>query len=237
MEGGRPVDRRRRRARRRRRRGRRWPGGDQRGTGRGPGRKEIAWRGTSRLRPPPIPERERRHGHHRVFAEQVRPGRQRRRPPRRPHSGPASAGCLRIRGRSDAGRGAHARTASWSARARWSALFTAGTVVSSSSATSRACQPSTSRKISTARWRPGRCCSAAEKRQGHALPGFVARFGVEGGPLINQGIGQRLQPDPVLATGAGQGSPGWPGRGARCSSAARRRRRPSVSSAALVAIL
>ena len=47
------------------------------------------------------------------------------------------------------------------ARARCSALFTDATVVSSSSATSAACQRSTSRRISTARWRGGRCCSAA----------------------------------------------------------------------------
>ena len=39
------------------------------------------------------------------------------------------------------------------ARARWSALFTEATLVSSSSATSLACQRSTSHRISTARWR------------------------------------------------------------------------------------
>ena len=47
------------------------------------------------------------------------------------------------------------------ARARWSALLTEATLVSSSSATSVACQRSTSQRISTARWRGGRCCSAA----------------------------------------------------------------------------
>ena len=46
------------------------------------------------------------------------------------------------------------------ARARWSALLTDATLVSSSSATSVACQRSTSRRMSTARWRGGRCCSA-----------------------------------------------------------------------------
>ena len=47
------------------------------------------------------------------------------------------------------------------ARARCSALLTEATVVSSSSATSLAFQRSTSRRISTARCRGGRCCSAA----------------------------------------------------------------------------
>ena len=49
------------------------------------------------------------------------------------------------------------------ARARWSALFTDATMVSSSSATSVACHRSTSQRISTARWRAGRCCRAATK--------------------------------------------------------------------------
>ena len=49
------------------------------------------------------------------------------------------------------------------ARARCRALLTEATVVSSSSATSVACQRSTSQRISTARWRGGRCCSAATK--------------------------------------------------------------------------
>ena len=47
------------------------------------------------------------------------------------------------------------------ARARWSALLTDATVVSSSSATSSAFQCRTSRRIRTARWRGGRCWSAA----------------------------------------------------------------------------
>ena len=46
------------------------------------------------------------------------------------------------------------------ARARCSALFTAATDVSSSSAISVACQRSTSARISAARCRGGRCCSA-----------------------------------------------------------------------------
>ncbi len=50
---------------------------------------------------------------------------------------------------------------SMAARARWSALLAAATVVPSISATSFAEKPSTSRRMSTARWRPGRCCSAA----------------------------------------------------------------------------
>ena len=48
-------------------------------------------------------------------------------------------------------------------RARCSALFTAGTLVSSSSAASVACQRSTSHRISAARCRAGRCCSAVTK--------------------------------------------------------------------------
>jgi hypothetical protein len=46
-------------------------------------------------------------------------------------------------------------------RLRCSALFTDATDVSSSSATSDACQRRTSQRISTARWRAGRCCRAA----------------------------------------------------------------------------
>ena len=46
------------------------------------------------------------------------------------------------------------------ARARWSALLTDATLVSSSSATSLACHRNTSRRMSTARWRAGRCWSA-----------------------------------------------------------------------------
>ena len=47
------------------------------------------------------------------------------------------------------------------ARARWSALFVAATLVSRSVAVSLAGQPSTSRAISAARWRGGRTCIAA----------------------------------------------------------------------------
>ena len=54
-----------------------------------------------------------------------------------------------------------ASLASSVARARCSALLTEATLVSSSSATSVAFQRSTSQRISTARWRGGRCCSAA----------------------------------------------------------------------------
>jgi len=49
------------------------------------------------------------------------------------------------------------------ARARCIALFTDAGVVSRMSATSAALNPSTSRRISTARWEPGRCYSAAMK--------------------------------------------------------------------------
>jgi hypothetical protein len=46
-------------------------------------------------------------------------------------------------------------------RARWSALLTDATVVSSVAATSAAEKPSTSRQMSTARWRGGSSCRAA----------------------------------------------------------------------------
>jgi hypothetical protein len=46
-------------------------------------------------------------------------------------------------------------------RARWSALLTEATLVSSASATSAAENPSTSRRIRTARWFGGSSCSAA----------------------------------------------------------------------------
>jgi hypothetical protein len=49
------------------------------------------------------------------------------------------------------------------ARARWSALFVAATLVPSISAVSLAGQPSTSRAISAARWRGGRSWSVARK--------------------------------------------------------------------------
>ena len=48
-------------------------------------------------------------------------------------------------------------------RALLAALLTAATLVSSSSATSLAFQCSTSQRMSAARWRGGRCCSAATK--------------------------------------------------------------------------
>ena len=56
--------------------------------------------------------------------------------------------------------GSRSSTALW---ARCSALSTPGGVVSSASAASRAEKPSTSRRMSTARWRAGRCWSAAMK--------------------------------------------------------------------------
>ena len=69
------------------------------------------------------------------------------------------------------------------ARARCSALFTLGTEVSSSSATSAAENWSTSRSTSTARWVPGRCCSAATNasstpsRRAYAASGSPASSG------------------------------------------------------------
>ena len=56
--------------------------------------------------------------------------------------------------------GSRSSTVLW---ARCSALYTDAGVVSSASATSSPEKPSTSRRISTARWRAGRCWSAAMK--------------------------------------------------------------------------
>ena len=64
------------------------------------------------------------------------------------------------------------------ARARLSALVTESRDVSSISATSAARNPSTSRRISTARWRAGRSWSAVTKAKGDGLLGLVARLGV-----------------------------------------------------------
>ena len=77
---------------------------------------------------------------------------------RRRRSGRAAPAARRRRGRRR--RQSTSRSARV-ARARCSALLTDATLVSSSSATSVACQRSTSRRISTARCRGGRCCSAA----------------------------------------------------------------------------
>ena len=75
------------------------------------------------------------------------------------------------------------------ARARWSALFTEATVVSSSSATSDACQRSTSHRISTARWRGGRNWSAATKASRIVSRASATAAGSPSGTTRPSGIG------------------------------------------------
>ena len=60
-------------------------------------------------------------------------------------------------------------------RARCSELLTAAVVVSSCSATSRAEKPSTSRRISTARWRGGEVLQRGDERELDALALLDAR--------------------------------------------------------------
>ena len=89
------------------------------------------------------------------------------------------------------------------ARARCIALFTDAGVVSRMSATSAALNPSTSRRISTARWEPGRCYSAAMKasstlsrcRYADAGSGSSST-GTSSGPLL--GHPARLGHGPIL---------------------------------------
>ena len=71
-----------------------------------------------------------------------------------------------------AGRVASGRRCSIVARARCSALLTDATVDSKSSATSEAVQPSTSRKINTARWRPG--SSWIARNSASSIPSRIA---------------------------------------------------------------
>ena len=138
-----------------------------------------------------------------------------RRPRRTGPAGPAGPAVPRAVGRAD--RSLAARVA----RARCRALLTDATVVSSRSATSLACQRSTSPRISTARWRGGRCWSAATKasridsrprppRRGRRRPA-----GPGGGHGLDpEGLGQdagragrrprRTGPGPSAGPGAGR---------------------------------
>ncbi len=81
------------------------------------------------------------------------------------------------------------RSASSVARARWSALFTDATLVSSSSATSAAFHRSTSHRISTARWRGGRCWSAATKASRIVSRDSATSAGSPSGAMARLGIG------------------------------------------------
>ncbi len=78
------------------------------------------------------------------------------------------------------------------ARARCSALLTDGTLVSSSSATSVAFQRSTSHRISTARWRGGRCWSAATKASRIVSRAAATSAGSPSPPIAV--VGHRLDP-------------------------------------------
>ena len=75
------------------------------------------------------------------------------------------------------------------ARARWSALLTDATLVSSSSATSAAFQRSTSHRISTARWRGGRCCRAATNASRIVSRATATSAGSPSGATRPSGIG------------------------------------------------
>ena len=86
------------------------------------------------------------------------------------------------------------------ARARWSALLTEATLVSSSSATSLAFQRSTSHRISTARWRAGQVLEGGHEGQADrvALHGQLGRIALgadqAGRDRLDQGdLGQRVQ--------------------------------------------
>ena len=123
----------------------------------------------------------------RAAARRARP---RRRAPRRRRSARSSS-----RSAAAAGAGESAGSSrSIVPRARWSALFAAATVVSSSSATSGPVQPSTSRRISTARWRPGQRLDRGQEGQLHPLALRVARRGIEHrrGRLLDARVGVRL---------------------------------------------
>ena len=129
-----------------------------------------------------------RHGHDRVVREQLDdpvdvdclPGRDE----------PRDGSRLGVGGRRerDRARGGlrHARARAWP-RARWSALFTDATLSSRRSATSRADQPSTSRRTRTARCRGGRNCIDAHEREADRLALLDREVGLE------QMIGIRLE--------------------------------------------
>ena len=87
------------------------------------------------------------------------------------------------------------------ARARWRALLTDATVVSRSSATSVACQRRTSRRISTARWRAGRCWRAVTKARRMRLLGLGHGGGVA---VLRQHptIGDRRDPGVLVPGGS-----------------------------------
>jgi len=85
-------------------------------------------------------------------------------------------------------------------RARCRALLAEATLISSSSAVSAAGQPSTSRRISTARCLGGRCWTAARNNQLDRLPGdhHGVRPRLARGHVLQEVVRVRLQPgDPL----------------------------------------
>ena len=90
-------------------------------------------------------------------------------------------------------------------RARCSMLLTATVVTPTSSATSAARQPSTSRSRSTARWRAGRYCSTRNQGQPRVRPGRHDRGRIGGLAARQPRIRERLQPRD-LSDSAGNGS-------------------------------
>ena len=118
------------------------------------------------------------------------------------------------------------------ARARCSALLTDATDVSSSSATSVACQRSTSRRTSTARCLGGRCCSAATnaRRSVSRCLGDLRRVG-----LLGQDPRRRRSAGPSCARAPRARRP-RPRPGPRSIGCARRCAPPSMSKQTLLAI-
>jgi hypothetical protein len=72
--------------------------------------------------------------------------------------------------------------------------LTAAVVVSSASATSLACQRSTSRRISTARCRGGRCWQGGDEGEPDAVARGDHGGGVGAGVGVDHAVGDRLQP-------------------------------------------
>src|SRR5262249_37511765 len=113
--------------------------------------------------------------------------------------------------------------ASSDARARCSELFTDATLVSSSSATSLACQRSASRRISTARCCGGRCWSAATNA---SLSVSCSSATCAGSPSPDttcpSGIGSSQLASPLVVSGLSTplGSPSSSGRIPRSSGSA-----------------
>ena len=108
------------------------------------------------------------------------------------------------------------RVAAWAARvarARWRALLTDATLVSSSSATSAAGQRRTSRRISTARCLGGRCCKAATNASRIVSRSSATSAGSPSGD--DPGVGDGQQPGVLGHQGAQEGRVG-------------RRRRPQI---------